>query len=126
MSGARRAQRVAETIKMRLADVLQRELGDPLLASLVITEVDVAADLSNARVSVRLLSGDEDPARRRAALDGLVRAGGRIRRAIGPELRLRRFPQLRFVYDAGHDASRRIEELLAEIAGERPPDDPEQ
>jgi ribosome-binding factor A len=126
MSEARRCQRVAETIKLRLAEVLQRELGDPLLAGLVITEVDVAADLSNARVSVRLLSGDEDPARRKAALRSLARAGGRIRRALGPELRLRRFPELRFVYDAGHDASRRIDELLAEIARERPPGEPEQ
>jgi ribosome-binding factor A len=116
MSDARRAQRVAEAIKLHLASVLQRELGDPLLAALVVTDVDVAADLSNARVSVRLLSGDEDLERRKSALRSLARAGGRIRRGLAPRLRLRRFPELHFAYDTGHDASRRIEQLLSEIA----------
>ncbi len=125
MSDDRRAQRVAEAIKTELASILLRDLGDPLLSSLVVTSVDVAQDLSNARVSVRLLSGDEDPARRKAALASLARAGGRIRRAISPRLALRRMPELRFGYDAGHDASRRIEQLLAEIEQERPKGEPE-
>lgn len=128
MSDDRRAQRVAEAIKAHLATTLLRELGDPLLTSLVVTDVDVAPDLRSARIGVRLLAGDEDPARRRAALRSLRRAGGRIRRALAPRLRLRYFPELSFVYDTGHDASRRVEELLAEIAEERrgsPPDDDE-
>jgi ribosome-binding factor A len=115
----RRAERVAEAIRTRFAETLQRELGDPLLSSLVVTQVQVAPDLSYARISVRLLAGDDDPKRRQAALRSLKRAGGRIRRALAPELRLRRFPELAFEYDTGHDATRRVEELLEEIARER-------
>jgi ribosome-binding factor A len=115
----RRARRVAETIRTHLAETLVRQLGDPLLSSLVVTQVEVAPDLSFAKISVRLLEGDEDPKRRKAALSSLARAGGRIRRALAPELRIRRFPELRFEYDTGHDATSRVEELLAEIARER-------
>lgn len=126
MSDGRRVQRVADAIRSNLAGTLLRDLGDPLLQSLVVTSVEVTPDLRSARIAVRLLADDHDEARRRAALRALQRAGGRIRRALAPKLGLRYFPELSFSYDAGHDAERRVEELLDEIARERPPkgDDP--
>jgi len=114
----RRAQRVAHEIHAHLSSVLARELDDPKLAGLVITTVDVPDDLSLARISVRLLSGDEDPKLRSAALAHLDRASGRLRRGVGAMLGLRRVPELRFQYDSGHDAERRVGELLGEIARE--------
>jgi ribosome-binding factor A len=119
MSEGRRPERVAEAIRSELAELLRRELGDPRLTTLVVTTVDVAPDLSNAKIGVRLLAGDEDERERRAALRSLARAGKRIRRALAPRLGLRRFPELVFAYDTGHDATRRVEELLAEIEDER-------
>ncbi len=117
----RRPGRVAEAIRAELARQFVRELGDPLLASLVVTNVSVTNDLSIADVGVRLLEGDADPARRRAAQKHLARASHRIRRALAPTLGMRRVPELRFRYDTGHDAIQRVEELLAEIERERPP-----
>lgn len=114
----RRPRRVAEILRGRLAEVLVRELGDPMVAGLVITDVDMPPDLSAARVSVRLIDDVGDPKRRAAAVHALERAASRLRRLVAPALRLRRAPELRFVYDAGHDATRRVEELLAEIASE--------
>ena len=126
MSDGRRVQRVAEAIKLHLAGALLRELGDPLLQSLVVTHVDVTPDLRTARIAVRLLADDQDEQRRKAALRAVRRAGGRIRRALAPKLGLRYFPELSFSYDTGHDAERRVEELLDEIARARAPesDDP--
>ncbi len=118
MSGdGRRPRRVAETLRAKLAGAL-RQLGDPILNALVITEVDMPPDLTSAKIAVRLLEGDDDPQRREAALRALGRAASRLRRLVAPSLRLRRAPELRFSYDTGHDASRRVEELLAEIAAE--------
>jgi len=114
----RRAQRVGHEIHAHLSSVLARELDDPKLAGVVITSVDVPDDLSMARISVRLLAGDEDPKARLAALAALGRAASRLRRSVGAMLGLRRVPELRFEYDAGHDASRRVDELLGEIARE--------
>ena len=100
---------------MHLAEALGREVADPRLAGVVITTVGVSNDLSVARIGVRLLVGDEDPAQRGAMMDSLGRAAPRLRRVVAPRLRLRRAPELRFAYDTGHDASRRVEELLDEI-----------
>ena len=111
----RRGKRVAELIRAYLAELMRREVDDPRLAAVVITTVDVTDDLMSARIGVRLLVGDEDPKMRATVLKSLARGAGRLRRLIAPRLELRRSPELRFHYDAGHDATRRVEELLHEI-----------
>jgi ribosome-binding factor A len=114
-SDGRRGKRVAELIRAHLADLMRREVDDPRLAAVVVTTVDVTDDLMSARIGVRLLVGDEDPKKRAGVLKALASGAGRLRRLIAPKLELRRAPELRFNYDAGHDASRRVEELLHEI-----------
>ncbi|HEX3776075.1 MAG TPA: 30S ribosome-binding factor RbfA [Polyangiaceae bacterium] len=114
----RRGKRVAELIRMHLADLLRREIDDPRLAALVITTVEVTDDLMSARVGVRLLIGDDEPKNRKSALQSLGRGASRLRRLIAPRLELRRAPELRFHYDTGHDAARRVEEILQEIKRE--------
>ncbi|HEX2673760.1 MAG TPA: 30S ribosome-binding factor RbfA [Polyangiaceae bacterium] len=111
----RRGKRVAELLRAHLAELLRREVDDPRLAAVVLTSVEVTDDLMSARIGVRLLVGDEDPKVRSAVMKGLSKGAGRLRRLIAPRLELRRSPELRFHYDAGHDASRRVEELLHEI-----------
>ena len=87
--------------------------------TLVVTGVEMPDDLGFAKISVRLLTVDEQPETRKAALRALERVANRLRRGLGPRLRLRRVPELRFEYDTGPDAARRIEELLKEIERER-------
>jgi ribosome-binding factor A len=113
-----RARRVAMQVRERLTDLLSRELGDPAVSAVVISDVELPDDLSVAHVKIRLLVGAEDEGRRRAALRALHRASGRLRRRVGHGLGLKRVPELRFVYDTGLDAARRVEELLHEIADE--------
>ena len=117
-SDGRRGKRVAELIRAYLAELMRREVDDPRLSTVVITTVEVTDDLMSARLGVRLLVGDEDPKTRAVVLKSLTRGAGRLRRLIAPRLELRRSPELRFHYDAGHDASRRVEELLHEIKNE--------
>jgi ribosome-binding factor A len=114
-----RARRVATAIRERLTQVLSREVSDPTLAGVVVTDVSLPDDLSVAWVKCRLLVGGEDPAKRRAAVASLARVAGRVRRGLGGALRLKRLPELRFAYDTGADAARRIEDILNEIAHER-------
>ncbi|HYQ00094.1 MAG TPA: 30S ribosome-binding factor RbfA [Polyangiaceae bacterium] len=114
----RRGKRVAELLRAHLAELLRREVDDPRLAAVVITTVEVTDDLMSARIGVRLLVGDEDAKVRTTVMKSLSKGAGRLRRLIAPRLELRRSPELRFHYDAGHDASRRVEELLHEIHAE--------
>jgi ribosome-binding factor A len=111
-----RARRVATQIRARLVELLAREVSDPIFSGVVVTEVELPDDLSIARVKARLLVGGDDEERRRLSMRALARASTRLRRALGRSLKLKRVPELRFVYDTGVDASKRVDELLAEIA----------
>lgn len=114
-----RARRVAESVKKVVTDFLSRDVSDPSLSGVVITDVEVTADLGIATIKARLFVGGDDAERRRRAMKSLSRAGGRMRKNLGNALRLKRVPELRFVYDLGADASRRVEELLEDIAREK-------
>jgi ribosome-binding factor A len=115
----RRTLRVAGLVQSHLTTALARELSDPELTTLVVTHVDVSKDLSIATARVRRLSVTDGPEVRKSVLSRLKRAVPRLRRALGPALKLRRVPDLRFVYDTGQDAHDRVDELLSEIERER-------
>jgi ribosome-binding factor A len=116
---ARRTLRVAGLVQSHLTTALARELADPELSTLVVTHVDVSKDLSIATARVRRLSIEDGPEARKSVLTRLRRAVPRLRRALGPALKLRRVPDLRFVYDTGEDARGRVDALLAEIEREK-------
>jgi len=118
MTDGRRPRRVAEDLRTKLAEVLRREVADPRLSALILSEVTVAPDLCAANIKVRLLSEPAPPEQRREVMRQLARVTPRLRRAVASSLRLRRVPELRFSYDTGPDATARVEELLAEIAKE--------
>jgi len=118
-----RGRRVAETVREHLSDTLQKRLGDPRLAGLVITDVQLPDDLGVAHVLVRLIDDDGDLDRRRRLLSALKRVRARVRRSLAPKLRLKRVPELYFSYDDGQDHAARVAELLREIELERVVDD---
>jgi ribosome-binding factor A len=111
----RRTERVGEEIREVVADLIARELKDPRIGFVTITRADVTADLASARVYVSVLG---DQRQRQASLQGLARAAGFVRRELGRRLRLRRAPEVTFVYDRGIEATERVAQLLAEA----PPD----
>lgn len=115
----RRTKRVAELIQRHFAEALRREVDDPRFAAVVVTGVEVSDDLLNARIGVRLLVADDDERQRRDIVERLRRAASRLRRAITPRLELKRAPELRFHYDVGPDAHRRVTDLLREVEAER-------
>jgi ribosome-binding factor A len=109
-----RTMRVAESIRAEAATVLRTEFADPRLQQVVITRVEVTADLQIARVFVRSV-GDDDDASRKALIKVLRAASSRLRRMVAEALDLRRAPELRFEIDTGVDAAARIDELLRDI-----------
>ncbi len=117
-SNVQRSIRVAQRIREEIASAIGQRLSDPRVADVVVTRVHVTDDLQLARVHVRLGSGG-DAARIEKALAGLERAGGLLRRILGPALGLRRSPVLEFRHDDGMEKADRIERVLAEIKRER-------
>jgi len=115
----RRAERVAERIKVELMELLLRgAVRDPGAQDAYVTGVMVSDDLSHARVYVRTLHDPESEANRRNALDGLNRAAGFLRHELSTRIELKHQPELRFFWDEGVERAARIEALLSEIERE--------
>lgn len=101
-----RARRVADRISRELATLLQREVSDPRLAMLTVTEVDVDRELAYATIYV---TGHEPEQVVISALEG---ARGYLRKRLAKRIPMRSFPRLRFRWDPSPDRGARIDELL--------------
>ena len=120
MSQGSRPDRVADQIRAELAQLLARDVHDPGIGFVTLTRVQVSPDLQQARVFYTAL-GDERA--RRNSDRALHRAIPFLRRQIGSRLRLRRVPELEFLYDESIAGQDRIEQLLHDIhAADRPAD----
>jgi ribosome-binding factor A len=115
MSDGIRRKRLAGTIRRHLSEEFARRVADPRLAALSIQAVEVTADLSIAKVEVRLMFGGETAEARLQVLSTLEKIGPGLRSSLVPHLRMRRLPELRFAYDVGADQQARIADVLDEI-----------
>ena len=119
-----RPERVADQIRSELGGLLAREVHDPGLGFVTITRVQLTRDLQQARVFYTVL-GDEKE--RRQSDRTLHRALPFLRRQIGARLRLKRVPELQFIYDESIAGQDRIEQLINELhTAPAPTDDDEQ
>lgn len=91
-----RPQRFAEEMQRALADILRRDVGDPRLALLTVTEVDVSKDLSNATIRVSHLNPQANVD---DVMEALQKAAPHIRHQLSRQVHARRIPQLHFVAD---------------------------
>jgi len=104
-----RLRRVNEAVREVLSARIAEGLNDPRIGFVTVTAVDTSTDLRHARVYVSVLGGEPE---RAATLAGLDSAHGLLQQAIGRELRMKRTPTLRFVFDESIDRGMRISELL--------------
>jgi len=115
----KRADRVADLVKVEIAEILRREAHDPRIANLTVTDVKLTDDLRSARIYVVELGKDRmsDEVGR-----GLAKAKGFLKRELGRRLQLRYVPELSFFYDPSFEYGSKIERLLKEIRKDEPDD----
>jgi ribosome-binding factor A len=107
-----RPDRVADQIRSELATLLSREVHDPGLGFVTLTRVRISPDLQQARIMFTAL-GDEKS--RASSTRALERAAPFLRRQIGARLRLKRTPELTFIYDESVAGQDRIERILNQL-----------
>ena len=118
----KRADRVADLVKQQIAEILRREVHDPRIANITVTDVRLTDDLRSARIYVVELGKD------RMSDDvgqGLSKARGFVRRELGKRLQLRYVPELSFFYDSSFEYGSKIDRLLKEIRKDEPDDPPD-
>jgi len=116
MGQGSRPERVADQIRAEVSSMIARDLQDPGIGFMTITRVQVSPDLQHARVYYTTLG---DPAARKNTGKALDRASSFMRRQIGQRLRLRRAPELEFVFDESIAHQDRVEQLLQELRDDR-------
>ncbi|MFH1360083.1 MAG: 30S ribosome-binding factor RbfA [Candidatus Omnitrophota bacterium] len=107
-----RMNRINQQMKKEISDIILRDVKDPRLGFVTITEVQVSRDLQHARIFYSALGNAE---KAKSAQSGLDSAKGFIRRLVGQRVRLRLTPELEFVFDQSIEYGARIEEALGEI-----------
>jgi ribosome-binding factor A len=105
-----RVRRIADRIKVIVAEMLERRIKDPRVGFVTVTDVRVSGDTQHATVFHTVFGTDEDRAGTAAALES---ARGLIRSEVGGQLGMRHTPTLEFVLDALPESAAHIEELLA-------------
>ncbi|MCU1650429.1 MAG: ribosome-binding factor [Pseudonocardiales bacterium] len=110
-----RANRLAKRIAQIVATALEREVKDPRLAMVTITDARVTGDLHDATVfySVRGETVDAEPDAEGAAA-ALASATGVLRSMVGQRTGVRFTPTLAFVRDAIPEGVRKFDDLLAQ------------
>jgi len=109
-----RVRKIADRIKVIVAEMLERRIKDPRLGQenghlVTVTDVRVSGDTQQATVFYTVLGADDDVAATEAALSS---AKGLIRSEVGKQLGMRHVPTLEFVRDALPESARQIDDVL--------------
>lgn len=110
MAGERQA-RLADRIRVILAERLEKGLRDPRLGFVTLTDVRVSGDLQHASVFYTVLGTEEE---RIASGAALTSATGMLRSEVGRQLSTRLVPTLEFIPDALPETADHISALLRE------------
>jgi ribosome-binding factor A len=106
-----RARRLSVRIREIVAAALERQVKDPRLGMVTVTDVRMTGDLREATVFYTVYGDEAD---RAASATALASATGMLRTGVGRQLGLRHTPSLTFVLDAVPEGARHIDELLAQ------------
>jgi ribosome-binding factor A len=105
-----RARKLAERIKVLVAEALEKAVKDPDLGFVTITEVKVTPDLQHAQIFYTVFGSDEDRIR---SNEIIKRNTGRIRGEVGHNLSIRLTPTLEFIADELPENAAQMNDLLA-------------
>jgi ribosome-binding factor A len=105
-----RARRMSVRVREIVADVIERQVKDPRLGMVTVTDARLTPDLREATVFYTVWGDDSVRADTAVALES---AKGVIRTAVGRSTGLKHTPSIEFIPDAIPENARHIEDLLA-------------
>jgi ribosome-binding factor A len=108
-----RALKMADRVKVIVAEMLETRVKDPRLGFVTITDTRMTGDLQHATIFYTVLGSDEERAASAAALES---AKGVLRSEVGKQTGLRLTPTLEFLADAVPENASHIDDLLAAAA----------
>jgi len=113
-SNSFRDKRVAELLKEEISVIIFKEVKDPRVKNISITDVVVSKDFSIAKVYFRTFIKED----LENCLTGLNRSAGFIKSRLVKNIRLKHIPNLEFFYDDTLDNALKIEALIKEVSSD--------
>jgi len=107
-----RSERLTESLRNELEEILNYELLDPRLTSINVTEVLLSPDNKKAHIRLAIQGNDTEQA---ACLEAVENAKGYIKHIIADRLDVFRVPDLYFDPDVSANVRRRTPALLRRI-----------
>ncbi|NLY74754.1 MAG: 30S ribosome-binding factor RbfA [Firmicutes bacterium] len=107
-----RSERLSELIKSEFGSILQRDIKDPRIGFVSVTDVEVSNDYSHVKIFVSIFGDD---AAKKLTMEGLESAKGFIRSELGKRIRLRHTPEIHIIADDSIERGARIFELLEQV-----------
>ncbi len=109
----RKKLKFASLIKRMLDDILRKEISDPRIGFVTITNIKINSDMKNVTVFVDFIGSQEE---QKNSLEGLKNSQGYIRHILSKRLYMKFVPTIEFIKDVNKTI--RVEELLKEIKKE--------
>lgn len=111
-----RLERLRELIKSEFGQILQRDLKDPRIGFVSVTDVEVSNDYSHVKIFVSILGSEQE---KKQTMEGLESAKGFIRTELGQRIRMRYTPEIHLIADESMERGSRIMALLNEVKKEK-------
>ena len=109
---SQRMDRVDELLRQEIGDLLAKELADPRIGFVTITDVETSPDLRHAKVWISVIGGGSD---RVESVRALQASMGFVRHELGKRLRIKRIPALHIELDDSAERGTRVLHLLQEL-----------
>jgi ribosome-binding factor A len=109
---SQRTDRVDELLRQEIGVLLAKEIADPRIGFVTITDVETAPDLRHAKVWVSIIGGKAD---QKETLRALQHSMGFIRHELGRTLRIKRIPDLHVHLDDSMERGTRLLHMLQEL-----------
>ena len=108
----KRAVRVGELLKEEISQIVLREMKDPRIGFVSVTDVEVSGDLRHAKVFISVYGSDKE---KEETLEGLQQAQGFVRKLVGERVKIHHTPEIIFRYDDSIENGVHISEIIKDL-----------
>lgn len=97
-----------------ISKIVHEEIKDKEIGFVTITDVRITNDLSFAKVYITSLNDNHEK-----VLNSLNKASGFIRSLLCDRVKIRKMPEIHFVYDESIEYAKKIEDIIERINNEK-------
>ncbi len=108
----KRAIRVGELLKEEISQIVLREMKDPRIGFVSVTDVEVSGDLRHAKVFISVYGSEKE---KEETLEGLQQAQGFVRKLVGERVKIHHTPEIIFRYDDSIENGVHISEIIKDL-----------